>query len=409
MSKAKDKTKEQLIEELEALRRRVAELEESEDKCERAGGGLRTDCQALLDLQHNLEERVKELTCLHGVAQLMVKPGISSGEVFNGVVYFVKNAWQYPEITCARITLNGKEFKTDNFRLTKWKQSSDIKLNGETMGALEVYYLEEKPEIDEGLFLKEERNLIEDIAKELSNFAERKCIEKELRRSESRLRFLSRRVISAQEEERTRIARELHDQLGQELTLIKIETISLAERHGSSGVGERAQMLVNLADKLIGTVHRISANLRPEILDKLGLVRAVQWYAEDFERETGISCPVDVVDVEDQAIANLKETATVAYRILQETLTNVLRHAQATQAQISIIKKDNKLVICISDNGVGMDMSKLDDKSSLGLLGMRERAYVIGGTLRIRSHPGKGTKVTAYLPLLEVIHSSTAR
>jgi len=239
-----------------------------------------------------------------------------------------------------------------------------------------------------------------------SDITSLKRTEKELRRSESRLRLLSQQAINAQEEERTRIARELHDELGQELTAIKIEAVSLAERLGNSSVGKRVWTLVNLADQLISTVHRISVNLRPEILDKLGLLKAMQWYAEDFERHTGISCPVDV---EGQVIVNSKETATAAYRILQEALTNVLRHAKATQAEIRISKKGNKLVISVSDNGVGMDMSKLDDKSSLGLLGMRERAYVIGGTLRIRSRLGKGTKVTAYLPLLEIIHSSTAQ
>ena len=237
------------------------------------------------------------------------------------------------------------------------------------------------------------------IVELVKDITDLKQTEKELRHSEAQLRLLSQRAINNQEEERARIARELHDELGQELTAFKIEAVSLAERLGNPGVGDRAWKLVNLADQLIETVHRTAANLRPEILDKLGLVRAIQWYAEDFERHTGISCPIDVIDVEDEDITNRKGVATNAYRILQEALTNVLRHAKATQAKVRISKNHNKLVICISDNGVGMDVNKLTDELALGILGMRERASVIGGTLSIKSHPSKGTKVTACLPL----------
>jgi len=223
-----------------------------------------------------------------------------------------------------------------------------------------------------------------------------KQIERELRISESRLRLLSQRIINAQEEERTRIARELHDRLSQNAAAIKIEAVSLAEKLGDSAVGKRVQMLIDLVDQLIEMVHRISIELRPQILDKLGLLKALQWYAEDFERQTGISCPIDV---EGQIIVKSKETATTAYRILQEAFNNVWMHAKATEAKVRISNEREHIIISVSDNGVGMDMSKLDDKSSLGLLGMRERASVIGGTLSVRSLLGKGTKVTMHLPI----------
>ena len=190
MSKVNNKTKEQLIEELEILRQRVAELEGSEDKCERTGGGSRNDCQTLLDAQHDLRERIKELTCLHKVTRLVTKTGISLDKVFNNVVNIIKAAWQYPEIACVRLVFDGKEFKTDNFKLTEWKQSSDIKLNGETIGTIEVYYLEEKPELDEGPFLKEERAILEDVARELGNFVKRKQMDEEIKESEERYRAL---------------------------------------------------------------------------------------------------------------------------------------------------------------------------------------------------------------------------
>ena len=190
MSKVNNKTKGELIEELEALRQHVAELEGSENKCERTGGGLQSDCQELFDAQHDLRERIKELTCLHNVTRLVTKTGISLDKVFNNVVNIIKAAWQYPEIVCARIIFDGKEFKTDNFKSTEWRQSSDIKLNGETIGALEVYYLGEKPELDEGPFLKEERAILEDVARELGNFVKRKQMDEEIKESEERYRAL---------------------------------------------------------------------------------------------------------------------------------------------------------------------------------------------------------------------------
>ena len=223
-----------------------------------------------------------------------------------------------------------------------------------------------------------------------------KQTEKELISSQSRLRLLSRRVSKAQEEERSRIARELHDQLGQKLAAIKIETVSLAKRLENPELGDKAKALVNLADELMGTVHRISANLRPDMLDRLGLAETVQWCAEDFERRTGISCPVEIKFRDN---INSKESATAAYRIIQEALTNTSLHAKATQARIKISKSGNKLVISVADNGIGIDMSKAGNDSSLGLFGMHERAHTAGGDLSISSHPGKGTKVTVHLPL----------
>jgi PAS domain S-box-containing protein len=227
----------------------------------------------------------------------------------------------------------------------------------------------------------------------------RRQAEQELRRSESRLRLLSQRLVHSQEEERSRIARELHDQLGQELVATKIEAISLAEQQVNSSLGKRAWALVNSVERLIGTVHRTSVNLRPAMLDKLGFVQAACWYAKDFEKRTHISCAVDIVNIEEEAINNSKEMIIAAYRILQEALTNVLKHAKATQAQIRIIKKKNNLILCISDNGVGIDTNRLADETSLGLLGMRERALFIGGTVKIRSRPNLGTEVTARLPI----------
>ncbi len=231
------------------------------------------------------------------------------------------------------------------------------------------------------------------------DITERKRDEEKLRRSERELRLLSRRIIGIQEEERTRIACDLHDQLGQTLVALKIDANSLAEQlDNNPALHEQALGLVDLTDLLLTTVRHISATIRPDMLDKLGLVKAVQWYAEDFERNTGISCPVNVVNPD---IALSKETNNAAYRILLETLNNVVQHSRASQVKIGLMRKGDTLVMSVADNGVGMDMSLLSGSSALGLLGMRERAHLAGGWLKIQSRPGKGTRVLVHLPIAQ--------
>lgn len=235
----------------------------------------------------------------------------------------------------------------------------------------------------------------------LANFmdiTERKHSEEVLMRSESQLRLLSQRIIEVQEEERARIARELHDQLGQELVALKIEAVSLAEKLADTPVlRERAGAILDLAERLDATSHRIAVNIRPEILDELGLVKAIQWYAEDFERRSGISCPVEA-PVDEPMLP--KQTATSAYRIVQEALTNVWKHSRASQAKVKVTARDTVLSVSVSDNGAGMDLKRLSDMPSLGLLGMRERARLVGGRLSIkRNHGGRGTCVAAHMPI----------
>jgi len=229
------------------------------------------------------------------------------------------------------------------------------------------------------------------------DISERKRTEEALKRSESQLRLLSQRIIEVQEEERARIARELHDQLGQELVALKIELVSLAERlAGVPPLRDRARAMLELVEQLDATSHRIAVSLRPDILDELGLVRAIQWYAEDFERRSGISCPVEA-PVDEPVLP--RQTATCAYRILQEALTNVWKHSGASQARIRITASDSTVCVSVSDNGVGLDPKRLPDTPSLGLLGMRERASLAGGRISMRRNRGKGLRVVAYLPV----------
>jgi signal transduction histidine kinase len=136
--------------------------------------------------------------------------------------------------------------------------------------------------------------------------------------------------------------------------------------------------------------------LRPAVLDKIGLFRAIEWYAEEFEHRTGISCPTNYANFEPKVP---RAIATAAYRILQEALSNVKRHAKASQVKVNISQEDRSLTLRIADSGIGMDTSTLDDRSSLGLIGMRERATIVGGTFQIYSEIGKGTDIHVSLPI----------
>jgi PAS domain S-box-containing protein len=218
----------------------------------------------------------------------------------------------------------------------------------------------------------------------------------ELRASGDQLRNLAARLLSVREEERTRIAREIHDELGQSLTAVRLDLSWLAGRlSGRSGVTlERIRSTVQLADSIIQSVRRISTNLRPAVLD-LGLAAALEWQTQEFQARTGIQCELRLLTQEVFA----PEVSTALFRIFQETLTNVARHAKATRVEVVEQKQRGRLVMRIRDNGCGFDPEDPSISRSLGLLGMRERAAILGGQVAISSAPGKGTTVTAWIPL----------
>jgi PAS domain S-box-containing protein len=228
----------------------------------------------------------------------------------------------------------------------------------------------------------------------IRDITERKRTEEELQRSFDRLRALAARLQRAREEERTSVAREIHDELGQALTAIKIDLSSVIRELPQDKKG-RSESILKLVDQTIQSVRRISSELRPAILDALGLVAAVEWAAEDFEVRTGIKCRLDLPQ-EDIVID--QERATTLFRIFQETLTNVVRHANATEVNAQLAKEEGSLTLKIHDNGKGIDAEQLSSSRSLGILGMRERALLLGGELDISGAPGKGTTVRVRIP-----------
>ena len=229
-----------------------------------------------------------------------------------------------------------------------------------------------------------------------SDLSEMKRAELELRASSEQLRNLAAHLLSVREEERARISREVHDELGQSLTAVKMDLAWLEGRlpPGSGPMLKRIRSTRQLADGIIQAIRRISTELRPAVLD-LGLAAAVEWQVQDFQARSGIQCKVRLLARELVA----SNASTAMFRICQETLTNVARHARATRAEVILEKQRDRLVLLIRDNGRGFDQADPSVSKSLGLLGMRERAAILGGRVNISSAPGKGTTVTAWIPL----------
>jgi signal transduction histidine kinase len=229
-----------------------------------------------------------------------------------------------------------------------------------------------------------------------SDLSEAKRAESELRASSEQLRCLAAHLLSVREEERARISREVHDELGQSLTAVKMDLAWLAGRvpKGNIEILERICSTRQLADSIIQSIRRISTELRPAVLD-LGLAEAVEWQVQEFQARSGIQCKVRLLTREVVA----SKASTAMFRIFQETLTNIARHAQATRTEVVLQKQRDRLVLLIRDNGQGFDQSDPSLSNSLGLLGMRERAAILGGHVNISSSPKKGTTVTAWIPL----------
>jgi len=229
-----------------------------------------------------------------------------------------------------------------------------------------------------------------------SDLSETKRAEQELRASSEQLRNLAARLVSVREEEQARISREVHDELGQALTAVKMDLAWLAGRlpRTNSQMLERIRATRQLAARTIQSVRRISTELRPDVLD-LGLAAAVEWEVQEFQARSGIHCTVRLLTKEVFA----PDVSTTLFRILQETLTNVARHAKATRVEVVLQKQRDRMVLRIRDNGRGFDPKNPALSKSLGLLGMRERAAILSGAVSISSAPGTGTTVTAWIPL----------
>jgi len=219
--------------------------------------------------------------------------------------------------------------------------------------------------------------------------------------SEKELRALSERLLLVQEEERTRIAREIHDDLGQALTALKMDVGGLVEMLQPSVTGGPLQnrlisRIVGTLDDTVTAVQRIASELRPSVLDDLGLAAAIEAEALRFEQRTGIECELSMPDQEDVHVSG--PAVTAIYRIVQEALTNVARHANASRVEVRLRQRPGELLLEIRDDGRGIAAEEVSDRQSLGLIGIRERADLAGGTVHFEGVAGRGTIVSVRIP-----------
>jgi two-component system sensor histidine kinase UhpB len=235
------------------------------------------------------------------------------------------------------------------------------------------------------------RGIVRDIT-------ERVQAEEELKRSQEELRNLADHLQSVREQERTNIAREIHDDLGQTLTALKMDISWLRKKlpKDQETLLEKTKAMTKLTDMTIKTVKRISTELRPGLLDDLGLVAAIEWQAEEFKNRTGITYKLTI---DPEEIILDPDRSTTIFRIFQETLTNIARHAKATRVTITLKEKDDKVALRVRDNGKGITEKQISHPKSFGLMGIRERVHPWEGQVKISGKPGEGTTVVVRIPI----------
>lgn len=231
-----------------------------------------------------------------------------------------------------------------------------------------------------------------------SEIAERRRADEELKESYEQIRNLALRIERVGEEERKRIARDIHDELGQVLTVLTFEISHILKKldSGQKELKDKASEALSLVDNALDSVHRISSELRPAVLDNLGITAAIEWQAKEFENKTGIECEFSF---EPEEIVLDENLSVEVFRIFQEALTNVARHSKATRVALLMKKDEDNLAMRITDNGRGIREEEISDVKATGVAGMRARVYPWDGTFEIKGIRGKGTTINVTVPL----------
>jgi PAS domain S-box-containing protein len=216
-------------------------------------------------------------------------------------------------------------------------------------------------------------------------------------RSREELAAFAAEASAVREQEKTRVARELHDELAQSLTALKMDTIWVRDRlrtDPEAAAAKLSQMLA-LIDASVAATRRIAADLRPLLLDDLGLAPAIEWLVQNFSQRTGVPCELEI----DEALDLQEPYATAVFRMVQESLANVAKHARAARVRVRVALEEGEMVLSVEDDGVGFATGGPRKTNSLGLIGLRERAHLLQGRVELRTAPGEGTRVEAHIPI----------
>lgn len=367
------------------------------------GAGFNTMAEAieheiikLKQVEESLRERLKEINCFFAIRR-----GMESGsleEVCRTIFVQLIAAMQFPHIASIAIELDGKKFVSDQYNKDYARElKKEIPVFGAVAGWMAVFYSEDQP-----FLLPEEQNLIDVIGDDLGKWLEHKqaeariLVEQELRVRDAAIREFAAHVERMREEDRKYIAREIHDELGQLLAALHLEISLLKSVEDNS---KRVQIITGnmseLVDKADQSVRNVAEHLRPASLG-LGIASAIKKLINEFRKHSGVSC---VLHLREESL-DLNEDQTVAiFRIVQESLTNVTRHAKASRVEITLSRNAGDLIVEVRDDGQGFDPADAAKKKSFGLLGMRERAAVLGGGIDITSFYGQGTVVNVRIPI----------
>jgi signal transduction histidine kinase len=386
-----------------------------------------------------LKERVKELTALHGAARVLEHAGRTPAMILREIVDLLPAAWQYPEITAAKLSLGAVETATPNFRRTPWSQTAAFSAGEGAEGLIEVVYLEDRPVIFEGPFLKEERALIQSLAQMLASYFERQAAEEKarnaykdlecqvrdrtadlermnqtlrdeiserlrageaIRHSQAQLRRLATELTLAEERERRAIASDLHDHIGQALAVIRARLRQMQSNAMFSGMEKDIEDTLTLLDQTIQSTRTLTFEISPPVLYDLGLEPALQWLCRQFQKKHGLRAEMTSEGSGPLVPDNIQITV---FRSVQELLLNAAKHARASSVRVHLARLPAALRVEVRDDGEGFDVSRegasMDDHGGFGLFSIRERLRVLGGALGVSSSPGRGAAFTLDVPL----------
>jgi two-component system NarL family sensor kinase len=354
------------------------------------------------DLDRILAKRVKELDCIYTLSSIFKKRALDIDSIIRETIKVMPDAWQYPDITGVRILLNGKESKTKKYSPTCRVQQCPIVAHGIQVGELAVSYSEERPERDEGPFLKEERSLLNYIAQRLSERSHRRSVEQRLVLSQKELRSLTTELALSEERERRKIAQAIHDKIGQVMAIVNIKIQALLAATPDAELARILSDIQELISEVIKDSRSLTFDLSPPILYELGFKAALEWFVERVEEQFGF---IVHLNCQLRELPLSLEWRVMLFLAARELLINVAKHARAKSAQISVEKKNQAVIVTVRDDGVGMDMTRFKrgaaSREGFGLFSIQERMKHMGGRFDISSKPKHGTCVTLLVPLTE--------
>ncbi len=388
-------------------------------------------------LRQDLGERIKELDALHHTARVLQDESRPLAEIFEELIAFLPDAWQYPEITDARISYGKIDVRTPNFRATPWMQLATFTTRNGESGAIEICYRDERPTATQGPFLAEEAELINSLAEILRMYLEHRWSLELIKRShddlerqvqartaelrtmntaledqvaeyrraqaeieayQKQLRKLAAELSLTEARERRVIAADLHDHIGQTLAILKMRVAGLA---GEPDAGARKRLTAEVLELLNQTIQytrSLTFEISPPILHELGLTASLEWLGEQFTSKHDL--PVSVDTPED--IGRLRdEIEVVIFKSVQELLTNTLKHAEASAVTVRLNRRSDKLQVAVMDDGRGFDTTRLlsaQTNGGFGLFSIRERLMHLGGGMEVHSSRD-GTQVRLTVPI----------